>query len=112
MIISSSGSRARYRLPSPSLRTFLSLQVLDVLTTMIGLRAGAAEASGFVSREMQWGPLTGLVISKLLALILLAAAFRFKRQRVIVVLNYWLAAVVTWNLLVIVLAALDRVFHY
>jgi Domain of unknown function (DUF5658) len=92
--------------PAPSVGLFFSLQSLDVLTTMIGLRAGGAEANTFVSRMMQWGPITGLAISKLFALILLAAAFRFRRQRAIVVLNFWLAAVVTWNLVVIFRALL------
>lgn len=105
------GNRARYKFPSPSFGVFLSLQALDVLTTMIGLRAGAAEANEFVSRTMQWGPVTGLAISKVFALILLAAALRFRRQRVVIVLNYWLAAVVTWNLLMISLL-LVRVLHH
>ena len=104
-------NRACYKFPSPSFGVFLSLQALDVLTTLIGLRTGAAEASTFVSRTMQWGPVTGLAISKVLALILLAIALRFRRQRVVVVLNYWFAAVVTWNLLVIALALYGRVIH-
>jgi hypothetical protein len=104
-------NRARYKFPSPSFGVFLSLQALDVLTTLIGLQTGAAEANKFVNRAMQWGPVTGLAISKAFALLLLAAALRFRRQRVVVVLNYWFAAVVTWNLLVIFLALLDRVLH-
>jgi len=78
---------------------------------MIGLRTGAAEANTFVSRTMQWGPVTGLAISKVFALILLATALRFRRQRMIVVLNYWFAAVVTWNLIVIFMALAGRVLR-
>jgi hypothetical protein len=83
---------------------FFALQSLDVLTTLIGLRLGAKEASVFVGRMLEYGPLTGLLISKVFALLLLALAIRFKRPRVIVVLNYWSAALVTWNLVMIALA--------
>jgi hypothetical protein len=43
----------------------------------------------------------GLVLSKVFAVILATAAFGFKRPRVIVFLNFWFAAVVTWNLAMI-----------
>lgn len=82
------------------------MQALDVLTTMIGLRLGAGEASVFVGRLIQLGPLAGLLLAKLFAVLLVMAAIRYKRQRVIVFLNYWSAAVVTWNLVTIVRAGL------
>ncbi|MGD0497608.1 MAG: hypothetical protein ABSC23_04135 [Bryobacteraceae bacterium] len=90
--------------PEPSMGVFFALQALDMLTTQIGLHAGANESSMFVARMMELGPMTGLLISKALALILIAIAFRFKRPRVIVFLNFWFAAVVTWNLAIIVSA--------
>jgi len=96
----------RREFPTPSLAVFFSLQALDVLTTMIGLRLGAAEASVFVGRLMRLGPLAGLLLAKLFAVVLVMAAIRYKRQRVIVFLNYWSAAVVTWNLVTIVRAGL------
>ena len=88
--------------PTPSLTVFFSLQVLDVLTTLIGLSMGAQEASVFVGRLLQLSPIVGLIIPKLFALLLVIAAIRFKRSRLIVFLNYWFAAVVTWNLAMIV----------
>jgi len=94
----------RRSFPAASLPVFFALQVLDALTTMIGLRLGAKEASVFIARMLELGPVTGLLISKVLALILVAFAFRFKRSRVIVFLNYWFAATVTWNLAMIVWA--------
>jgi hypothetical protein len=103
-------SRACYQFPAPSLATFISLQALDVLTTLIGLRGGAEEANAFICRAMQLGPITGLAISKAIALILLAAALGFRRHRVIVVLNFWYSGVVTWNL-VVIFAALCRVLR-
>ena len=82
--------------------TFFSLQALDVLTTLIGLRLGASEASVFVGRVMQLGPVSGLLISKIFAVILAGAALGFHRPRVIVFLNYWFAVLITWNLIMIV----------
>jgi hypothetical protein len=84
--------------PAPSVTTFFALQALDALTTLIGLRMGGKEASVFIARMLELGPVTGLLISKVFALIFVAAAFRFKRPRIIVFLNYWFAALVTWNL--------------
>src|ERR1035441_3965306 len=91
--------------PAASMPVFFALQVLDALTTMIGLRIGAKEASVFIARMLEFGPVTGLLISKVFALILVAFAFRFKRPRVIVFVNFWFAATVTWNLAMIVSAA-------
>jgi hypothetical protein len=91
--------------PAPSMTVFFSLQALDVLTTLIGLRVGASEASFFVGRLMQFGPVEALLISKTFAVILAGAALRFHRPRVIVFLNYWFAVVITWNLITIIYSA-------
>lgn len=74
------------------------MQALDVLTTLIGLRLGASEGSLFIGRLISLGPLTGLLLAKCFAVLLAMAAIKFKRQRLIVFLNYWFAAIVTWNL--------------
>lgn len=90
----------RYRrpFPAPSLTVFLALQVLDILTTLLGLQVGAQESSIFLSRLMHIGPVAALLIAKIMAVALVAMAMRMKRPRVVVFLNYWFAAVVTWNL--------------
>ena len=95
-------------IPEPSLPVFFALQALDVLTTMLGLRAGAHEGSFFIARLMQMGVLPALLIVKVFATVLVLVAFATGRSRVIVFLNYWCAAVVTWNL-GIILAALYSV---
>ena len=92
--------------PRPSLIVFVALQSLDILTTLIGLRIGASEGSMFIGSVMRAGPFAGLLISKLFAALLVTVALKFRRPRVVVFLNYWSAAVVTWNLVMIVLAAL------
>lgn len=91
----------RKEFPAPSLSAFVALQMLDVLTTLMGLRLGAQEASLFIGRLMNAGPVAGLLISKILAVALVATALKFRRTRVIVFLNYWFAVVVSWNLLLI-----------
>ena len=87
--------------PAPSLSVFFSLQVLDVLTTLIGLSVGAQEASVFVARMLSLSPVAGLIIPKLFSILLIVSAVRFKRPRLVVFMNYWFAGVVTWNLITI-----------
>lgn len=98
----------RREFPEPSLTVFFSLQALDVLTTLIGIRLGASEGSIFVSRLMALGPLEGLLISKLFAVLLVMSALRLKRPRLVVFLNYWFAALIAWNLFTIISAGLSR----
>jgi hypothetical protein len=89
--------------PIPSLTVFVALQCLDILTTLLGLQLGAREASIFIGRLMHAGPVAALLIAKIFAVFLVAAALRFKRPRLVVFLNYAFAALVTWNLAMILL---------
>ena len=77
---------------------FLYLQVLDVLTTLVGFSLGNTEASPFVGLMIRWGPVTGLAVSKLVAIGLATACFALKKPSLIRVINYWYAALVIWNL--------------
>jgi len=88
----------RREFPAPSLTTFVSLQTLDILTTLIGLRVGASEGSIFISRLMRLGRIAALLISKIFAALLVCLALRWKRPRVVVFLNYWFVPVIAWNL--------------
>jgi hypothetical protein len=90
--------RLRREFPAPSLAVFILLQLLDILTTLLGLRVGAHEGSLFIGRLMKVNPVVALWISKLIAVILVAAALRWRRPRVVVLVNYWVALVVAWNL--------------
>lgn len=87
---------------------FFLMQALDVGTTLIGMHVGAREASLFVGRLMQMGPLEAVLISKVFAVILASAALAFKRPRVIVFLNYWFALLIAWNLFTIFTTAWPR----
>jgi hypothetical protein len=95
-------SRVRNTTPVPSLSVFVALQSLDILTTLLGMRLGAREASIFIGRLMNAGPIAALLIAKIFAVLLVAVALRFRRPRFVVFLNYWFAVVVTWNLVMIV----------
>jgi len=97
---------SRREFPEPSLTVFFSLQALDVLTTLIGIRVGASEGSIFVGRLMQLGPVEGLLISKMFAVLLAMSALRLKRPRVVVFLNYMFIGLISWNLLTIFSTAL------
>jgi len=92
----------RREFPAPSLLAFVTLQCLDILTTLIGLRLGASEGSIFISRLMRLGPVAALLISKIFAVFLVAVALKLKRPRVVVFLNYWFMVVVGWNLYTII----------
>jgi hypothetical protein len=92
--------------PAPSLTVFVILQVLDIFTTLLGLRMGANESSMFIGRLMHAGPVAALLIAKLFAVVLVTIALKMRRPRTVVFLNYWFAAIVSWNLAMIVIAGL------
>jgi hypothetical protein len=82
---------------TPSIGIFLGLQILDVLTTLVGLHLGAQEGSAFIGHLLQTGPLNGLIVSKILAAAMAAVAVFLNKKRFLVFLNFWFAAVVVWN---------------
>lgn len=79
---------------------FFYLQILDVLTTLLGLRLGAAEASPFVRLLMHAGPAAGLALSKIFAVALGAYCVYTRRHRLIRLASYWYGGLVAWNLIV------------
>ena len=81
-----------------ALEVFLYLQVLDVLSTLIGFSLGNAEASPFIRLLVRWGPLGGLAASKLCAVVLVLVCYRLRRTGLIRWVNYWYAALIVWNL--------------
>lgn len=63
---------------------------------------GLSEASPFVRLLMEIGSIQGVLFSKLIALLLGAYCVWRRRTRVIHWINYWYAALVIWNLGLIV----------
>jgi hypothetical protein len=83
---------------------FVYLQLLDLLTTLVGFRVGAAEASPFIRMLMHAGPVAGVVGSKMLALALGAYCIAIKKQHLIRWISYWYGALIIWNLMIMLTA--------
>jgi hypothetical protein len=86
------------------IQIFIYLQLLDLLTTLIGLRLGALEGSPFIRLLMHAGPVAGVAISKLLALGLGALCIYCKKYRLMRLASYWYGFLVVWNLMVMLAA--------
>lgn len=87
---------------------FLYLQVLDFITTLVGFRVGAAEASPFIAKLIHVSsPLAGVAVSKVVAIAIAAFCLFTQRQKLVNWINYWYAGLVVWNL-VIILIAINR----
>ena len=83
------------------LEVFFYLQLLDFMTTMIGMRVGLGEASPFIRGLMHLGPAAGLVVSKLVAFLLCGACVWLNKRHLIRWINYWYAGLVVWNMALI-----------
>ncbi|MBZ5729103.1 MAG: DUF5658 family protein [Acidobacteriia bacterium] len=83
---------------------FLYLQLLDVLTTLVGFKMGASEASPFIRLMMHAGPALGLMISKAIALAIGGACILTGRRRLMRWVAYWYSGLVAWNLMVLLAA--------
>ena len=91
-------------------QTFVYLQLLDFLTTLMGFRLGASEASPFIRMLSHFGPSTGLALAKLLALALGGVCVWLKKDRIINWINYWYAGLIVWNLSILILIS-QRLAH-
>lgn len=85
-------------------RVFVYLQLLDLLTTLVGFKLGAGEASPFIRILMHTGPAMGVVVSKVLALGLGAVCVHTRKFHLIRLATYWYGALVVWNLSVLLTA--------
>ena len=85
----------------PTLGLFLYLQLLDVLTTLVGFSLGVSEGSPFVRLLIQWGPVAGTVASKVGALLVAGVCYAMRKPYLLRWINCWYAALVTWNVLVV-----------
>jgi Domain of unknown function (DUF5658) len=85
-------------------QVFVYLQLLDLLTTLVGFRVGAAEASPFIRTLMHAGPIAGVFMSKLLALGLGAYCIYNKKLGLIRWITYWYGGLVVWNLMIMLKA--------
>jgi hypothetical protein len=83
------------------IQMFIYLQLLDFMTTVLGFRLGASEASPFIRALIHVGPSLAVAFSKAIALGLGAICVWLKKDRFISLINYWYAGLVVWNLCVI-----------
>jgi hypothetical protein len=96
----------------PVIHIFLYLQLLDFLTTMVGFRLGASEASPFIAKLIHaTSPAVGVAASKVVGLGIGGLCVFLNRARLVGWINYWYAGVIVWNMFII-LAAGDRLMHH
>jgi Domain of unknown function (DUF5658) len=81
-----------------TLEIFFFVQLLDFLTTLVGLHLGGGEISPFIRMVLHLGPVAGLTAVKLLGFAMAAFCFYTNRHRVLLWTNYFFAALVVWNL--------------
>ena len=91
-----------------TIKVFLYLQLLDLVTTLVGFKLGAGEASPFIQLLMCAGPTAGVAASKVIAVGLAALCVYLRRQRLIRFANYWYGSLVLWNVGIIILSASRR----
>ena len=82
-----------------AIQVFVYLQVLDYLTTMVGFKIGAHEASPFVAKLIHTtSPALGVAASKVVGLAIGGLCVATNRAKLLSFANYWYAALVVWNL--------------
>jgi Domain of unknown function (DUF5658) len=86
----------------PTIQIFVYLQLLDFLTTMVGFKLGASEASPFIVKLIHVSsPAVGVAASKVVALGIGGLCVAMNRARLVGWINYWYAGLTVWNLFVI-----------
>jgi len=88
-----------------AIQVFVYLQLLDFLTTLLGFRLGASEASPFIAKMIHaTSPAFGVGASKVLGLAIGGLCLATGRARLITWINYWYAGLIVWNLGVLLTA--------
>jgi len=77
---------------------FIYLQILDLLTTLVGFKLGASEASPFIRSLLHFGPVVAVTLSKFVAIALAGLCIALNRRYLVRWINYWYAALIVWNL--------------
>lgn len=89
-----------------ALQVFVYLQLLDFLTTLVGFRLGASEASPFIAKLIHaTSPAIGVAASKVVGLGIGGLCIALNRSRLIAWINYWYAALIVWNLSILLIAS-------
>ena len=80
-----------------AIELFVLLQVLDFMTTLVGLRMGGTEMSPFVSWLMEFDQVWGLITVKMLGFLMAGYCIWRGRLRIIEKANWIFAVIVIWN---------------
>jgi hypothetical protein len=76
------------------------------MTTLVGFRFGAHEASPFIAKLIHsTSPVAGVAASKVLALLIAGVLIARQRAKLIGFMNYWYAGLVVWNLSILLFLA-------
>jgi hypothetical protein len=87
-------------------QVFVYLQLLDFLTTMVGFKLGAHEASPFIVKLIHLtSPALGVAASKVVGLAIAGLCIATNRVKLLSFANYWYAGLVVWNLMMILAAS-------
>lgn len=92
----------------PYHEVFVYLQLLDLMTTVLAFQFGGYEMNPLLRWLMQWGPVTGLTVAKVAACTLAWVCIWLKKGHVVRWANYWFAALVVWNLTMVLRATAAR----
>jgi len=80
---------------------FVSLQVFDLLSTLLFLGRGVAEANPLMRLAITGSPIWGLAVPKAAAVLLALYAWRSGRTRLLRRINLLFTLCVLWNLAVL-----------
>jgi len=76
---------------------FLALQVLDAVSTLGAMAFGGGELNPVVSRIMLIGPVSGLLLSKVIVSGIAVACMRWDKQKAIRIANLAFTGIFVWN---------------
>jgi hypothetical protein len=83
------------------LSVYTLLQFADLATTAVTMRLGGVELNPLVHLFMTIGPLAGLLLAKLVAMLAALGCVFLKKPRPLRCANLVFAAIVAWNLTII-----------
>lgn len=79
---------------------FLILNLLDCITTYIGVKSGLGEGNIFLNYLFSSDLIVGLIVKLILAIVI-ALLVQFKNKKLFKPLNIVFSIIVAWNILII-----------
>ena len=85
---------------------FITLQILDLITTLGAFALGGTETNPLVGHFLVLGPIRGLLLSKTLVIAIAASGAALGKARGIRIANLAFCGIVVWNLTIVARLAL------